>query len=690
MIFFLHFVSSNELRIRSKRSSQGQEAKELLLQIYAKAFGIDFVTIEDIRDVSCFLSDKGRKHKICCSCSSTCMLKKECCLDIAFKSALKANIKPMAYLDKFLQKANEVKKVCTPVLPMKTDSHRHKVQGVMMIADCPYKFITTKIMQRKCTGSQQGVKNLHDILPVIGVDNEIYKNRFCAICNGIQSYQWLQTQFSSCKSFDVETRPMELNTTQIKNFNIRKIKDVTDRNTSCIVIGLFKEASPETCRFKRDSTSYEKLNRRCSEAEFHFCQSYIAVTRASGEIFYNPTCAKCHFGYVATTFDQCHGDMPEKMDRGSLISPYSLLFSFTEVATVQMIKRRGKSALVDEIKCNIDHFNINSWKCDEDVSQRSDNNDSICNIDKKLRNNSNFSKHFKCKGTEVFKSSKELYNWEVNIAIVEDVSSITLLVFSVTALLATTVVYGILGELRTVCGRFLIMFFLAVLLSDVTVLVGATGKICEICCKIVAVCLHYFSLASQLWTLVIVFDLMLMVRYMSHQRRSNGSFCLCNLAVWGSTTVIVGICVYLDQSSEGLVKYGFNKICWIGSIKASIFSYLVPTFLALFFHLILLLIIYMESKKITSVMSRSMAYRQQGVSFASLMLKIAFLFGLSEMLGLIQLRESSEVNKLVSAVFRLLYTAIRSSRGIFVFAVLIVNNKEAKRLLKQKFYANAN
>ena len=668
-----------------------------LLKIYERVIGEKRrnIAMPNIQPISCVLSAKGRENEICCSCESTCMLTKDCCLDAFFQPSMN----PLQYFDFYEQLADNVTKVCTPVIPDTLVSPSHKVQGVMMIAECLNKSIPFSTVHRKCTNAQHDLSDPYDEIPVIGADKQLYKNRFCAHCNGIQDYQRLKVSYSACKN---EARKggneTESNMTSTSNLNNKKIT-ITEimRSKSCTVKGVFHTLAvkPEICSFKRMHTNYEEFNGRCSKVEFLLCQSYVAVTRAYGQKFHNPTCAKCHLGRVTTTFQHCLEDMPKPQNnKGDLISPYSLLFSFTKIARVLLINTDAAEvldSLLEEIKCHTEHFNMTTGTCNEELRLGKDGlnmgeDGTACQkYSEQLTNTKLMSKRDVCSEKEV-KVPKDLHHF----AMVEDIISITLLALSIIALLVTTVVYGMFSELRTVSGRFLMMFFLAVLFSDVTVLVGAAGKTSELCCKVVAVCLHYFSLSSQLWTLVIVFDLSLMVRCMARRNHTYASFWACNLCVWGSTTIVVGICVYLDQSGNNVIEYGSNNVCWIGSLYASIFSYLVPTLLAMSFNLVLLLIIYVESRKMTCVISENRAHAQKSISFASLMLKVVVLFGSAELLGLIQLRETNEVNKVVSSVFRLLYSTIRSSRGLFVFGVLVVKNREARRLMKQKSNDNPN
>ena len=54
------------------------------------------------------------------------------------------------------------------------------------------------------------------------------------------------------------------------------------------------------------------------------------------------------------------------------------------------------------------------------------------------------------------------------------------------------------------------------------------------------------------------------------------------------------------------------------------------------------------------------------------------LFGISEVIGFIQVGEESEMHKIVSVTFRLLYNVIRSMRGLFIFLALVVFCRRAR------------
>ena len=65
--------------------------------------------------------------------------------------------------------------------------------------------------------------------------------------------------------------------------------------------------------------------------------------------------------------------------------------------------------------------------------------------------------------------------------------------------------------------------------------------------------------------------------------------------------------------------------------------------------------------------------------YYTLMGKVVLLFGALEVIGFIQLGDESETHKIVSACFRFLYNVIRSMRGVFLFLVLVVLCKRARK-----------
>merc|ERR1719494_1356234 len=72
---------------------------------------------------------------------------------------------------------------------------------------------------------------------------------------------------------------------------------------------------------------------------------------------------------------------------------------------------------------------------------------------------------------------------------------------------------------------------------------------------------------------------------------------------------------------------------------------------------------------------------KQMITLSKLMVKVVIIFGLLEVVGVIQVGNSNEVRRAVSTVVRFIYTVIRSMRGTLLFIVLVILNTRAKNVL---------
>ena len=225
------------------------------------------------------------------------------------------------------------------------------------------------------------------------------------------------------------------------------------------------------------------------------------------------------------------------------------------------------------------------------------------------------------------------------------------------------------------------MLCTAILGSDFTILFGIAGVQCSICCKVVAILLHWFGLSTHFWTFLILFDLNRSASTVFElQRLSSRNYLIYNIFAWGITFLIVMTCVALDEASESMVKYGENGICWIGSHIAHLAAYLAPVAFLMLVSVILVVrfAIVLKRRLTDTKSSLECIHKSRLKMYHELMYKIVLLFGISEVVGFVQVGEGNEIRKLVSLIFRFLYNVIRSMRGLFVFLSLVVFCRRAR------------
>ena len=283
------------------------------------------------------------------------------------------------------------------------------------------------------------------------------------------------------------------------------------------------------------------------------------------------------------------------------------------------------------------------------------------------------------------KSPKHITDWQVVLQRTEEITSIVLISISIITNLVTIYIHVSTFELQSIPGKTLVMLCCAVLGCDMTILIGMVGKHNKLWCKFFAAALHYFSLSMQFWTLLISMDMAKTIfSGLKRRRRNKRHFCITNVSVWLITSIIVLSCVILDALHEDMIMYGHNAVCWIGTQKARIYTYLLPSFIVFSVNLLLLVMLMVNLRaNLTTMENFSFARHRvkQMITLSKLMVKVVIIFGLLEVVGVIQVGNSNEVRRAVSTVVRFIYTVIRSMRGTLLFIVLVILNTRAKNVL---------
>ena len=798
------------------RYEMNETVDQWYLQLYDSVLNNSLLTRDTRKKLSCLDETTNMK---CCSCTWDCMRLKDCCLDWYFAQNLP--LPPQSYLKRFLDTTKQSRKICSPVLPFVQLQVKHKVEKLMMIADCPM-FVTASKLQ--CENPNAFLESLFDykyLIPVLGNDQVVYKNKFCAICNGISNFSQLQIKYSNCESHFAKKT--------FSNESKIEVKQVLTKMFGCEISALKrleygiqdKEKIYQSCNVGRKYEVYNSNLIQCTEEEFQLCHSYVALTKvaSTNEIYNNPTCIKCYLGNAAYHFSSCVDDYRKLVVmKNAILTSFSVLISFSERVNIQVVKVNGEKASDENIQVyaqmmckKSETYNWLNEQCEADPCKSPTIADGSCpqtrisRINKKIKYCSfpcpkskcleqigplviasislchhikNKTKYvmigqlvletrvFHCiKGQEVAKvanhTTKDIltalqkhqglelqillfqshhnlhailskretcsqvmnmkagvncecsnskpctsntnifyelvngnwtvktcinednrsiqYSWEGTLDFIGDLISICLLAISIVANLVTVTIHLTVNELRSVSGGYMIAFILTVLAIDITVLVGAVGKVCAFCCKIIAVLLHWFSLASQLWTLIIIYDLAKTMRRLTRFRYVRHRFLIRNVIVWSSASSIVLVCVLLDQFHGEAIQYGRNGVCWIGNYYAHIASYSVPTLLVMIMNLAILFVVFLKKRVVQREENPLSA--QNTAQYAKIMGKIVLLFGTLEIIGLFQVGESNESLKLSSAVVRLLYSIIRSSKGFFVFIALVLMSQLGRKAL---------
>ena len=268
---------------------------------------IDLSSDELVRN-SFLCEDQG-----CCECTSVCHSSRSCCIDKEWnhfqQSRADADDRSLsAYLDWIVDHSSQhVGWECSPLL---SGADFMSVTHYMMITSCP----RTKINSRQSLKCQKNDFSL----PVLTADGALYKNEFCARCNGEFHYV-------------VVGLTMQCNYTRAdfvqQNFIINQENCTIRIDLNAEKLILENELYP--CRYP---TNYA---RDCppSSPYYKLCNSYLAYSYG----FANPHCMKCA-NYTAKKEDteECSKSSSNKTKinpfdyRPELQFSYSLLFQFDD------------------------------------------------------------------------------------------------------------------------------------------------------------------------------------------------------------------------------------------------------------------------------------------------------------------------------------------------------------------------
>ena len=122
---------------------------------------------------------------------------------------------------------------------------------------------------------------------------------------------------------------------------------------------------------------------------------------------------------------------------------------------------------------------------------------------------------------------------------------------------------------------------------------------------------------------------------------------------------------------------------FIGNITARVITYIIPLAATLTFSVIVLIAIviklYRHKQSVRQVIGTNT------VNIAPLVLKLFFLLGAIEVVGFIQFPDPQSSNQYhINAIFKVLFSFVRSFRGVFIFILFVARNIVIKSL-REKF-----
>ena len=264
--------------------------------------------------------------------------------------------------------------------------------------------------------------------------------------------------------------------------------------------------------------------------------------------------------------------------------------------------------------------------------------------------------------------------------------SLTLLSISITFELLFLMVNLIWKKMKNVPEKNLIAFSIALFVCDI---IGLTlplikNNINEISCKIVALLLHFFSLALCTWPCIVVNHVWLILRSKCARYGFTYLYFRYSIIAWGIPLIVTLVCLTVDLLSNGsLIRYGDQDYCWISPTGARLIVYILPMTFTNYGSFLLVLMIVILTKREKS-RDQSLLAKDDKLKFHKMIIKLFLLSGTAELIGLVQIPNATKENEVVvNVIFGFLHNTLRSSRGIFTFMIFgssIIIEKYKQRL----------
>ncbi|XP_022098829.1 adhesion G-protein coupled receptor G6-like isoform X2 [Acanthaster planci] len=242
---------------------------------------------------------------------------------------------------------------------------------------------------------------------------------------------------------------------------------------------------------------------------------------------------------------------------------------------------------------------------------------------------------------------------------------------SVVALIITLVTYLYSKKLRSKQPQQIqISLCFALLALYLVFLVGIEAISPRAGCIVVAVLIHYSTLASIAWMAVEATNMYLLFVRVLNARVSR--FVLkASIAAWGLPLVIVIIILAADYS-----QYDSPNYCFLKPGNAIYFGQLLPIGLVLLFNFVVFTLVMRKltcaRKTISSSSDRS--GRQETIRRLQNALAISVLLGLTWVFGLLSVFQAANF------AFQVLFTVCNSLQGLMIFILFCARQKEVRQV----------
>ncbi|XP_038052348.1 latrophilin-like protein LAT-2 [Patiria miniata] len=233
---------------------------------------------------------------------------------------------------------------------------------------------------------------------------------------------------------------------------------------------------------------------------------------------------------------------------------------------------------------------------------------------------------------------------------------------SILCLTLMLVIYALFGMYKTERGMVHTNLCVALLISQLVFLTGIDAVSDTTGCRVAAVLLHYFLLASFSWMLVEGALLVVSAKFVFHRRLRPWKLMLPG---WGVPAVVVAITFAVAAED-----YGSKEKCWL--IGQTTWAFIAPVIFVVAVNLIFLIFVLESLVKLKIVKSRTEFDKIRVVVRALLI--VLPLMGYTWLFGL-GVNAADGVN----LIFYYLFVILNSSQGVLVFFLYCLNTEEVKQ-----------
>ena len=230
----------------------------------------------------------GEYYSPCCDCQQDCKKYGTCCIDLDWQH------KPTVMKDYYKTFKIAEKVTCQSVLK----AVNHEVESIYMMKKRCNDEASESLVQ-KCFGTLVS-RSIDESVPVLGIDSYVYPNKYCALCNNVTEFNYVNYSVS-CVEADLTLK------------NVRSI-EMLEKQTDCIIN--IQRTTQNEIHFKKCIPMNDteiKTSKRCSAVDKQLCFLYQGITQ-DGK-YKNPHCRKCIEGNMPIDQLQC----PRRCDDGDLI-----------------------------------------------------------------------------------------------------------------------------------------------------------------------------------------------------------------------------------------------------------------------------------------------------------------------------------------------------------------------------------